>query len=64
MDIKQLQNRADSCTNMVQIEALFLSVTAGCGVIPREVRKIYADSVRRLGGLNQETGEVMEEMEW
>lgn len=62
--MSELKSRADGCTNMVQLEALFLSVTAGISYVPAAVRRLYAENVARLGGEHQDTGEVMEDMEW
>lgn len=64
MDIHEIRNAAANCTNMVQLEELFVGVTAGMQHVPADVRRAYTENVERLGGLYQETGEVGEEMPW
>lgn len=66
MKIDELRKAAAKCENMQQLESLFLGdgVVIIGHVMPREMRRCYADNVARLGGMHQDTGEVMEDCGW
>lgn len=66
MKIDELRNAASACTNMQQLESLFLGdgVAILGHVMPQELKRCYAQNVARLGGLHQDTGEVMEDCGW
>ena len=63
--MSDLRNSAASCTNLQQLEALFLGegVVILGHVMPQELKRCWHEHYRRIVGDGQ-TGEVMEDCEW